>query len=162
MRFKISMQEYLSKNRFDWFALIVLDVFALAGYLFLSLRLLMNPSPLFITTCWLAPEEMFLFNTLFLLLSLFFWSALAWRLSQRISVKLPLRIRRANAFKYNAIVIFPMLILWFYLLLAFIIAVELPSLERWFVAMALAWMITPFTTLGFLFAGARLGSMLER
>jgi hypothetical protein len=161
MKFKPFKRDCFLKKRADWCVLIVLGGVVLAAYISLSLRLLMNPTPLFIAARWHAPEEIFIFSTLFLFLTLSAWSALAWRWSRRISIQLSHRPRRAIAFKYTALAIFPMLTLWFYLMLA-IIAVELSSLERWFVAMALTWMTTPFATLGFVNVGARIGSWLDR
>jgi hypothetical protein len=162
MKLKPFMHDCLLKKRCNWFALIVLGVIVLAAYIFLSLRLLMNPYPLLIAACWLTLEQIFVFSTLFLLLTLLAWSALAWRWSRSISAQLPHRLRHVISFKYTALVIFPMLTLWFYSLLAMIIAVELSSLELWFVAIALSWMTTPFATLGFINIGARIGSWLDR
>ena len=162
MKFKSFKRECLSKKRAEWFAWIVPGVVVLAAYIVLSLRLLMNPSPLFIAACWLAPEEIFVFNTLCLLITLSIWSAFTWRRSRRISIHLTHRLRKAAVFKHIALAIFPLLSLWFYLLLTIIITIELPSLERWFVAMALTWMTSPFATLGFINIGSRIGSWLDR
>jgi hypothetical protein len=161
MKFKPFKRDCFLKKRADWCVLIVLGGVVLAAYISLSLLLLMYPSPLLIASRWLALEEIFVFSTLFLLLTLSAWSALAWRWSRRISIQPTHRLRRVTAFKYTALAIFPMLTFWFYLLLT-IIAVELSSLERWFVAMALTWMTTPFATLGFVNVGARIGSWLDR
>jgi hypothetical protein len=162
MKFKVFKRECFLKKRANGCVMIVPGVVVLAAHIVLSLRLLINPAPLFIAACWLAPEEVFVFNTLFLLLTLSIWSAIVWRRSRRISVHLTHRLRRATVFKHTALAIFPTLTLWFNLLLTIIIAVELPSTERWFVAMALSWMTTPFATLGFIYVGARLGSWLDR
>jgi hypothetical protein len=162
MMFKPFMRDCFLKKRCAWFGLTMLGVVVLAGYIFLSLQLLMNPFPRFIAARWPALEEIFVFSTLFLLLTLSVWSVLAWRWSRSISTQFPHRLRRVISFKYTALAIFPMLTLWFYLLLAMIIVVELPSLELWFVAMALSWMSTPFATLGFISVGAKLGSWFDR
>lgn len=104
----------------------------------------------------------FALSTFLLLLALSAGSVLALHYSKPYSPLPPGRKLRLTAFKSMAIVTFTQLILWFRVMLTIILEVPLPTVELWLVAMALAWMTTPFVTLGFLFAGARLGLWLER
>jgi hypothetical protein len=161
MEFKM-MKQWCLMMKFGWCVTIALSLVLFVAYITLSLRLLLDPSPIMIAACRLAPEREFFLDTLLLLMVWSVMSALAWRWSQRTSVQSSQRSRRVTAFKFTALVIFPMLPLWFSLLLTIIIGFELPPLELWSVAIALTWMTTPFATLGFMYVGAKLGSWLNR
>lgn len=108
--------------------------------------------------CQLTPKWMVGLTTLLLLVALSAWSAVAWHCSQRAPSLFTQRSRRAAAFKFTAAAAFPLLTLWFRLMLGAVLHVPIPSLELWFVAMALAWMTTPFTALGLIHVGAKLGT----
>jgi hypothetical protein len=111
--------------------------------------------------CQLSPKWIAGLSTLLLFLSSSAWSALVWHCSQRTSSMFTHRSRRAVAFKYTVVTSFPLLTLWFRLLLGAVIKVPIPPLELWFVAMALAWMTTPFTALGLISVGSKLGAWLD-
>ena len=110
----------------------------------------------------LSPKWMFVFSSFILLVDLSIWSVLVQRWSMSTSVRLHRKKMLLSAFKNIAAVIFVQLIPWFQMLLAIVLKVTLPSMELWFVAMALAWMVTPFASLGWISIGTRLGSWLER
>jgi hypothetical protein len=108
------------------------------------------------------PSWIFTLSTFLLFVDLSLWSVLilAWF---NPPLALPTGVRwRMSAFKYIAAAAFSQLILWYKVLLTFVLDVALPPIELWFVALALAWMTTPFATLGFMYVGVRLGSWLDR
>jgi hypothetical protein len=134
--------------------LIGTGLLAFLAYIAVSLCSLVSApaSPAFqLTPKWIAG-----LSTLSLFLSSSAWSIYVWHSSQRASPMFTHRSRRAAAFKCTAATTFPLLTLWFRLMLGAVIKVPIPYLELWFVAMALAWMTTPFTVLGLIYLGAKL------
>ncbi|OGO21196.1 MAG: hypothetical protein A2Z14_07865 [Chloroflexi bacterium RBG_16_48_8] len=144
---------------------IILIAFGLAAlilYLIVNLWGLSSDFMPIMTSCQAAPQWIFVLTTLLLLAGLSSGSVLTWRWSQHRAVHSHLTSWLAAAFIYNATAVYPLLVLWFHLLLTIVLEVMLPPLELWFVAMALSWMTTPFATLGVMHIGARLGSWLDR
>jgi hypothetical protein len=88
----------------------------------------------------------------------------AWiqRQVQRSATLRKRRSRRVTIFLLNALTADPLLTLWFRLLLAIMVNLELSSVERWFLALGLAWITTPFVALWLLSVGAGLESWLTR
>jgi hypothetical protein len=88
----------------------------------------------------------------------------AWirRQAQRSATSRKRRSRRVTIFLLNALIADPLLTLWFRLLLAIMVHLELSSVERWFLAFGLAWITTPFVALWFLSVGAGLEAWLAR
>jgi hypothetical protein len=153
--------EILSMKSKQRVVLITFGVMALLSYWIVSLWIL---SPAFeastashlLSSCWI-----FVISTFLLFITLSAWSVLIMRCSKPFSVLSLGRERLASAFKYIAVAVFSQLILWFRVMLTMILEVALPTVELWFVAAALAWMTTPFATLGWMYIGSRLGSWLE-
>ncbi len=154
--------EVLSMKNKQRVVLITFGLIALLSYWIVSLLIL---SPAFeastashlLSSCWI-----FVISTFLLFITLSAWSVLIMRCTESFSVLSLGRERLASAFKYIALAVFSQLILWFRVMLTIILDVALPTVELWFVATALAWMTTPFASLGFLFIGTRLGLWFER
>jgi hypothetical protein len=110
----------------------------------------------------LASRWSFAFSTLLLLANLATWSILILHWSKSSSVDGMVRQQRVSAIKKLAVVFFPQLVLWLRVLFETILPVMLPPSELWFLALALAWMLTPFASLGWMYIGMRLGSWLDK
>ncbi|MGD8553121.1 MAG: hypothetical protein PVG02_05630 [Anaerolineales bacterium] len=63
----------------------------------------------------------------------------------------------AAAFLLNALGTFPLLLLWFMLIISEVLNVEAGSARGWMLSLALAWTLTPFIALSLRFVGAVLG-----
>jgi len=94
--------------------------------------------------------------------TLAFWSALTWRLTQRRQSAVPRGDTRGPAFLLNALVTFPLLALWMYLLLATAARVEASTTQRWLIALAVTWAVSPFVALGLIPVGEALGPLISR
>ena len=70
--------------------------------------------------------------------------------------------RYIAAFLLNGLVAFPLLTLWLHLLFSVVIFTEVPSTERWFLALGFSWGVTPFTALGLVAMGEALGPLLAK
>jgi hypothetical protein len=93
--------------------------------------------------------------------TLVFWSALAWRWIQRRQGR-PLRSdTRPPAFLLNALATYPLMALWTYLLLATAFQVEASTTQRWLIALAVTWALSPFVALGLIPVGEALGPLLS-
>lgn len=88
------------------------------------------------------------------------WSTLVWRWNKRdIGTSSP-NGRRAAMFLLNGLATFPLLTFWLDLLFSIVLYVDVPSPQRWLLALAHAWIVTPFAALGLTFVGETLGPLL--
>ncbi|NIS80601.1 MAG: hypothetical protein GTO14_10440 [Anaerolineales bacterium] len=88
--------------------------------------------------------------------SLATWSAMAWRWAQgRIQGN-----KRPATFLLNALTTFPLMTVWLMVLFSVVGFTEMPTPERWLVAMGFAWGATPFIALGLTASGEVLGPLL--
>ena len=142
--------------------LIVFGVVALVSYWIVGLWILSPAFALIAASPLPAPLWTFAISTTLLLADLTAWSVLILHWSWSSPVHLSTRERRVSAIKKIAVVVFSQLVLWFRVMLEIVLPVMLPSLELWFVALALAWMATPFTSMGWMYIGMRLGSWFDK
>ncbi len=154
--------EVLSMKNKQRVVLITFGLVALLSYWIVSLWILSPAFEASTASHLLSPCWIFVISTFLLFITLSAWSVLIMRCTESFSVLSLGRERLASAFKYIALAVFSQLILWFRVMLTIILDVALPTVELWFVATALAWMTTPFASLGFLFIGTRLGLWFER
>ncbi len=98
------------------------------------------------------------FVTLAYLLTM--WSALAWRWTRRPGRKPAEGSRRTSLFLLNALATFPLLAFWLYLLSSSVLFADAPSADRWLLALAVAWVATPFGALGLVSVGEVLGPLI--
>jgi hypothetical protein len=93
--------------------------------------------------------------------TLVLWSAVAWRWIQRRQGRPPRPDTRPAAFLLNALVTYPLMALWTYLLLATAFQVEATTTQRWLIALAVTWALSPFIALGLIPVGEALGPLLS-
>ena len=108
------------------------------------------------------PDAGLLLVASFLLMaySLAVWSAFSWRwVRQQAGCIHDGRSVRALL---NALAAFPPLTLWSYLLLSVIRSSGATTAESWLLALALAWIETPFVAIGMNALGDTLGPLLRR
>ncbi|MEW6567224.1 MAG: hypothetical protein AB1449_03480 [Chloroflexota bacterium] len=79
--------------------------------------------------------------------------------SQRATRADPL-VLRATAFLLNALATLPLLTLWLNLLFTLVLYTDVSTTLRWVLALAHAWIATPFVALGLTFAGEALAPRL--
>jgi amino acid transporter len=86
------------------------------------------------------------------------WSVWAWkRVRGSLNEK---EARRRAHFLLTALAALPALTLWLYLLTGALFGWPLDSLQRWMIALGLAWFFTPFAALGLMVLGEVLGPLL--
>lgn len=90
------------------------------------------------------------------------WSALVWRWTERRARHLMPRSRHAAALLLDGLAAFPLLALWLHLLFSTALGTGVRASELWLLALAVAWMVTPYIALGMRAAGEALGPLLER
>jgi hypothetical protein len=110
----------------------------------------------------LVPRWSFVFSTLLLLANLADWSILILHRSRLSSAGSLAKVQRVSAIKKVAVAVFSLLILWLRVTFETVLPVLLPPVELWFLALALAWMLTPFASLGWMYIGMRLNSWFDR
>jgi hypothetical protein len=88
------------------------------------------------------------------------WSALTWRWAHRFGQGKKGRARNPATFLLNGLVSFPLLTIWLYMLFSAVLFSQVPSNERWVLAMGVAWGLTPFATLGLMAMGEILGPLI--
>jgi hypothetical protein len=86
------------------------------------------------------------------------WSVWVWRRVGLPSVKAE-AVRSAH-FLLTALAALPALTLWLYLLTGALFAWPLSTVQRWMIALGLAWFFTPFAALGLMVLGEILGPLL--
>jgi len=86
------------------------------------------------------------------------WSIRTWRRVRRSSPQ-PANTRSAH-FLLISLAALPGLTLWLYLLTSALLAWPLNTVERWMIALGLAWFFTPFAALGLMVLGEILGPLL--
>lgn len=112
---------------------------------------------------WRVDSGLLAALTLVLLLySLSIWSAYVWRWTTAGEDPARRPARRPAAFLINFLATYPLLTIWLYLLFSAALFSQLPTTERWVLAMASAWGATPFLSLGLTFAGETLGPLTMR
>ncbi len=89
------------------------------------------------------------------------WSALTWRWTQPRKPEPGDQPSRTSMFLLNALVTFPLLAFWVYLLFSTLLSEQVPSVDRWLLALGLAWVATPFAALGLVSVGEVLGPLLK-
>lgn len=132
---------------------LIANALAISSYLFSQGRL----------TGW-RPDPGLLLVLAFIALAytLALWSAVAWRWIQRPQRATPREDTRGPAFLLNALVTFPLMALWMYLLLTTAFQVEASTTQRWLIALAVTWALSPFVALGLIPVGETLGPLLSR
>lgn len=130
---------------------LIANALAISSYLFSQGRL----------TGW-RPDPGLLLVLAFIALAytLALWSALAWRWIQRHQSLPPRSDTRPPAFLLNALVTYPLMALWTYLLLATASPVGVSTTQRWLIALAVTWALSPFIALGLIPVGEALGPLL--
>lgn len=88
------------------------------------------------------------------------WSALAWRWAKGRRQATAPHTARAAAFLLIGLAMLPLLTVWLNLLFTIVLYADVPTAQRWLVALAHAWVITPFVALGLTFAGEALEPVL--
>jgi hypothetical protein len=108
----------------------------------------------------LEPGLLLVVSFLLMAYSLAVWSAFCWRWISRQ----PGRFRNGRSVRVllHALAAFPPLTLWTYLLLYAIGSPETTTTEQWLLALAIAWIETPFVALGMAAMGEALGPLLDR
>jgi hypothetical protein len=96
-----------------------------------------------------------------LVYTLALWSAVAWRWIQRRQSRSPRTEPRPVAFLLNALVTYPLMAMWTYLLLATAFQVGATTTQRWLIALAVTWALSPFVALGLIPIGEALGPLLS-
>ncbi len=89
------------------------------------------------------------------------WSAVAWRWIQRRQGTQPRTDTRGPAFLLNALVTYPLMALWTYLLLTTAFQLQASATQRWLIALAVTWALSPFVALGLIPVGEALGPLLS-
>ena len=92
--------------------------------------------------------------------SLDVWSAFCWRWVGQQAGRI--HDGRTARVLLNALVAFPPLTLWSYLLLSVIRSPGAATAESWLLALALAWIETPFVAISMTALGDTLGPLLSR
>jgi hypothetical protein len=90
------------------------------------------------------------------------WSALGWRWVQRRLSSPPRTDTRGPAFLLNALATYPLMAVWTYLLLATAFQLQATTTQRWLIALAVTWAISPFVALGLIPIGEALGPLLSK
>jgi len=89
------------------------------------------------------------------------WAAFAWRWVHRRPVPSDPLARRAAALVLTILVAYPLVSLWLQLLFSVVWYAQAPTAQRWLLALAHAWLITPFIALGLTFAAEVVGPLLS-
>jgi hypothetical protein len=71
-------------------------------------------------------------------------------------------IRRQAAFLLNALATLPLMTLWLSLFFSLVLFVSAPAIDRWLLAMGIAWGLTPIMALGLTSAGAVLAALRKK
>ena len=87
------------------------------------------------------------------------WSVWVWRRVRLSSVEKD--AMRSAHFLLTALAALPALTLWLYLLTGALLAWPLGTVQRWMIALGLAWFFTPFAALGLMVLGEILGPLLQ-
>ncbi len=90
------------------------------------------------------------------------WSVLVRNLSMRLIPSTQSERRRTLEFFTNGFVSLVSWTLWLSLLLDTVLSVTLPLVERWFVSLGVAWMLSPFTALILTHTGLKLNAFFDR
>jgi hypothetical protein len=132
---------------------LIANALAISGYLFSQGRL----------TGW-RPDPGLLLVLAFIALAytLALWSAVAWRWIQRRQGRPPRTDTRGPAFLLNALVTYPLMALWTYLLLTTAFQLQASTTQRWLIALAVSWALSPFVALGLIPVGEALGPLLSQ
>jgi hypothetical protein len=106
------------------------------------------------------PGSILVVSVLLMAYSLAVWSAFCWRWVTRQ----PGRFRNGRSIRVllHALAAFPPLTLWSYLLLSLIGTPGATATEQWLLALALAWIETPFVAISMTALGDTLGPLLSR
>ena len=106
------------------------------------------------------PGSILVVSFLLMAYSLAVWSAFCWRWVTRQ----PGRFRNGRSIRVllHALAAFPPLTLWSYLLLSMIGTPGTTTTEQWLLALALAWVETPFVAISMTARGEALGPLLGR
>jgi len=92
--------------------------------------------------------------------SLVVWSAFTWKWAQRSEAVQPSQTPRSVSLLANGLLTFPLLVFWLYLLFSLVLYQQVAPSERWLLALAHAWIVTPFVTLGLTMVGEILGPLM--
>lgn len=106
-----------------------------------------------------APDVVLIASFLLAAYGLTAWSALVWRWSASSEKNGP-EPRPSTAFALNGLAAFAVLAIWIYLLSAIRGDAHQPPIDRWLLALALAWVAAPFAALGMTQLGGVLGPMI--
>ena len=87
------------------------------------------------------------------------WSVWVWRRVGRSTGKEP---ARGAHFLLTGLAALPALTLWLYLLPGALLVWPAGNVQRWMIALGLAWFFTPFAALGLVVLGEILGPLLSR
>jgi len=88
--------------------------------------------------------------------ALIVWSVWTWIWSEERG------IRRQAAFLLNALVTLPLLTLWLSLFFSLVLFMSAPAIDRWLLAMGIAWGLTPIAALVLTSAGEVLAALRNR
>ena len=88
------------------------------------------------------------------------WSWFTWRWAQRNEAAQPTQAPRSVSLLANGLLAFPLLVFWLYLLFSLVLYRQVAPSERWLLALAHAWIVTPFVTLGLTMVGEILGPLM--
>jgi hypothetical protein len=128
------------------------NIVAIAGYL-------QGAPPL---ARWHISSDLVLAGTFVLLAySLTVFSTLAWRWVQARPAASQPSSRRAALFLANLLLTFPLVVLWIYLLISALAPAAFPTDQHWLLALALAWITSPFAAFAFVAIGEALGPLFE-
>jgi hypothetical protein len=89
------------------------------------------------------------------------WAALAWRWAHARPVPADALARRAATLLLTTLAAFPLITLWLNLLFSVVWYTDVATPDRWLLALAHAWMVTPFAALGLTFAADVVGPLLS-
>jgi len=89
------------------------------------------------------------------------WAAMAWRWAHTRRAPADALARRGATLVLITLVAFPLITLWLNLLFSVVWYQDVSPPQRWLLALAHAWMITPFAALGLTFAADVVGPLLS-
>jgi amino acid transporter len=143
------MRRYNAFLLFSGMVSLVANVLAIAGYFDAD----------GILAGW-RPDPGLLVTGSFLTLAyaLLVWSVWVWRRAGHSSSRK--ETARGARFLLTALATLPALTLWLYLLAGAVIFGPEGTLQRWMIALGLAWFFTPFAALGLMVLGEVLGPLL--
>jgi hypothetical protein len=129
---------------------LIANALAISGYFFGQGRL----------TGWRPdPGLLLLLAFITLAYTLTLWSAWTWRWIRRRQGTQPRIDTRGPAFLLNALVTYPLMALWTYLLVETAFQLQASTTQRWLIALAVTWALSPFVALGLIPVGEALGPL---